>query len=796
MKKHAIRVSIAGLLAVLAFGCGSQLNSKAGENPDIYVPSGQPSIVGLDNCATCHPEINAKFMASAKINQSGSVSQAPECAVCHNPDNDRANVYDAYGIQPGGGAVGCETCHGSGEFHYGFNPIPTPDPGIGVCVRCHSATDASHLARTLDAGAWADNQTTHHYKSNDLFGNTVDPLCSRCHTYEGSKKYLKKVSGTYADLAGPNGYFTAGAGASDPDLENTSPLNCLACHSPHGKFRGEADASGSAEFNTCTACHAIDDAYHGGDNPTSWTPVQGKADTYVFSTGRKIIGDTHVWAGNDNLSSTGVIAGYVMRAGAEDACTICHTNHTDDMTIARQWASSTLAGKLLTVKEEADKTEVTAPAGMNPAEAGMSRPSKSAAVLSKTELSSESTGSAWGIRDWDATVNADGTARYGQCQECHTATGYINFVGAVATGAAYDFKVNDFSHLKNWQAATPGHATTGSPQNEMLNCRGCHTHKNARVLNPGPMPLKYYTDASGNTQYTAATFPELGNSNQCVKCHSGRANMTGMVAASAVGASTSPSALTLPQADPAMVHNFTSASILFQNVTNVGYRFYANSMYAGVTLVAPHATIMGKTVLGAVQGPCVVCHMSPASGHTFKALDTSGPSTVILAQSECTKCHKFMSGSYLDTSRAGYLNALDALKAALRTRTGGGAGAAVYDAAREGFFFVDKNGDGAITSADYEDTDFDNVPDAPARYASWANMGVFGAASNLFMLDKERGAYVHNRIFAQRLLLDSLDWLDNGVMNGTITLDKTAYAAAVSWLGGNEATGAVARQNL
>jgi hypothetical protein len=43
-----------------------------------------------------------------------------------------------------------------------------------------------------------------------------------------------------------------------------------------------------------------------------------------------------------------------------------------------------------------------------------------------------------------------------------------------------------------------------------------------------------------------------------------------------------------------------------------------------------------------------------------------------------------------------------------------------------------------------------------------------GAAFNLNLLDHDPGAYVHNRMYVKRLIYDSIDWVDDGVMNYSV----------------------------
>jgi hypothetical protein len=58
-----------------------------------------------------------------------------------------------------------------------------------------------------------------------------------------------------------------------------------------------------------------------------------------------------------------------------------------------------------------------------------------------------------------------------------------------------------------------------------------------------------------------------------------------------------------------------------------------------------------------------------------------------------------------------------------------------------------------------------------------------GAAFNFNLLEHDPGAYAHNRMYVKRLIYDSLDWVDDGVMNYSVgaTLnalqDTTTYKA-------------------
>ena len=119
------------------------------------------------------------------------------------------------------------------------------------------------------------------------------------------------------------------------------------------------------------------------------------------------------------------------------------------------------------------------------------------------------------------------------------------------------------------------------------------------------------------------------------------------------------------------------------------------------------------------------------------------------------------------------------------------------------YFMLDVNADGAITADDkmFKFTDpttkavsYSATLPAGATVAQgwtltsanvgplWPNEGDLGAAHNYNYLLHEPGAYAHNRKYAKRLIWDSIDWLDNGVLNGSIVIPAELTHAA-AWLG-------------
>jgi hypothetical protein len=56
-----------------------------------------------------------------------------------------------------------------------------------------------------------------------------------------------------------------------------------------------------------------------------------------------------------------------------------------------------------------------------------------------------------------------------------------------------------------------------------------------------------------------------------------------------------------------------------------------------------------------------------------------------------------------------------------------------------------------------------------------------GAAFNFNLLEHDPGAYVHNRMYVKRLIYDSIDWLDDGVMNYSVGATLAALPPATSY---------------
>ena len=154
------------------------------------------------------------------------------------------------------------------------------------------------------------------------------------------------------------------------------------------------------------------------------------------------------------------------------------------------------------------------------------------------------------------------------------------------------------------------------------------------------------------------------------------------------------------------------------------------------------------------NGPCVACHMV-GSSHLFSAVTKSGPTftapiTEIRNQALCNVCHTgqyVMSTAKLEEEAEGAQEANAVLKAYVSNT-------------------ITNYLNTVITSTVVDRRDY-------------------GALQNSQYLDEggDPGAYVHNRIYAKRIIFDSIDRLDSGTFEGTIVINATTYPKAAVWFG-------------
>jgi len=354
------------------------------------------------------------------------------------------------------------------------------------------------------------------------------------------------------------------------------------------------------------------------------------------------------------------------------------------------------------------------------------------------------------------------------CVRCHTTTGFINFVESGFSNVS-PFAGPGFTVVQNAPvqvapgAAQPADTPSPDKSKEVTGCDACHDDGNGNAygfqLRAVPAVKMFYNFSSSNSSPTVklnnkpVNYPDTGASNLCVACHSGRGAGSMIYDAVAQG-------MDFTNTNSPSAHDRPSALNLFQTG---GYEFTGRS-YANTTLA--HVKVgMGNFNGTGTSGPCVTCHMESPNSHSFLPVtfDSTGAVNTIISN-YCKNCHNGV------TARAftilDYNNQKKGFAAAL----------AVLNAIRSG-----KTASLANKNTNYNST----YPGGGAN--------TMGALFNYSFLSQETGAFAHNPLYAKRLIWDSIDWLDNGVLDNDVvaainalptssTVTSATKAAAIGWL--------------
>jgi hypothetical protein len=643
----------------------------------------------------------------------------------------------------------------------------TPTVGLATCATCHTAT----------VDDWLTTNHANLSTPGDLYSvgsPTIGQIgtCSKnCHDPNGDSSSL---------TAG----YTGAAGIKRP------VIGCESCHGPgslhvskggQGPISVLSNTSGpvswgsgtvqvSGQFLMCTSCHELLDS--SGTATTTAVHDPAGTDAASASGDQFVITDTHFattgdWTGigtANKKSITGYSMSYRDAQGNyktdysdERVCVNCHNPHKPP-TQNREWAQSAHADR-------------------NP-----------------FNLNSTKTGyfsGAWAHYNWSLSSRM-------ACQRCHTTTGFAAYADALRTGDTA--RAQMLSAGTNTLAAVVASSAQFKP--EMLKCNGCHTDNRGSLRNPGTITATYDLVSSGKTYAKAShTYPDLQGSNVCMACHTGRESgdtISGLNDPALLSAGTI-SFYDFSNNGFINSHYLTAGGQVF---TVTGYRFpgrpYNNIPEYRHDKIGTSATLLlSPYVNTGSNGPCIGCHMSRPNkngNHLFlpvsRSTTTYGDVTGI-ASEVCFNCHGPSSTVILDLVReqkAQYTGALEALNDQLATKLN------VYFAHYSPYFFIAPGYDPTYDQANTASCSTpSNLPvknwqtggsstftlsGAAGTYSCTSAVNVagtpgtgqnnMGAAFNLNLLEHDPGAYVHNRMYAKRLIYDSIDWADDGAMNYSV----------------------------
>lgn len=617
---------------------------------------------------------------------------------------------------------GCGSSTNEGVLPASGNTGAATTVGINNCTTCHTVQTADWLT-TKHANAVNGPYSA---GSPSLGGNYNVALCGQCHDPNGDSANI--IAAGYIGSV-PRPIVGCEACHGGGSLHNGSgPISLLS--NTMGTVLGTVAVSG--QFVMCTNCHELLDSSGTTTNPSPAhlsTPPTGSQ--YFITDSHFAVGAFDA-AGNFTAgtgTTTGAnITGYAMDYNSPTVCTDCHNPHgTAD--INRDWAAS----------KHADKQ------------------------------GSGNNGGPWARDNW----SCDGTSslacgvtttlindrRY--CQRCHTKTGFAAYADAIRSGNTALFKALDTGIYPPGLSSPVAYSQTWKP--EMLECLGCHTDNLGNMRDPGAFTATYdyrttvagAPSGSPNFVYAHATFryPDLGGANVCILCHSGRTN-----GATIKNLNTDP---TLSTADfsslkAADSHHFPVAAIMFKGL---GYEYagrdYDNpSSYKHFKIGTPAVPNTGT------NGPCVGCHMFRSNGpasHLFETVSKTGSTITDVSSEVCVNCHAGSSTSLaalVDAERLDFTYALSIFSALTNTAN------PVHPVLKSSTIDWRAPGDTDVTG---NTTGKNNL----GAYFNFASLN-----------GNEMGAYVHNSRYTKRLIYDSLDWLDDGVLNNSVGTTLSAFCSS------------------
>lgn len=101
--------------------------------------------IGSESCKVCHPAAYEIWKDSQHAQAAAPLSEKqqkdPRCLSCHSPEGTKGFAH-----------VGCETCHGGGQYYKPSyvmkdkelsRAVGLVDPSEKMCLRCHDATAPS-----------------------------------------------------------------------------------------------------------------------------------------------------------------------------------------------------------------------------------------------------------------------------------------------------------------------------------------------------------------------------------------------------------------------------------------------------------------------------------------------------------------------------------------------------------------------------------------------------------------------------------------------------------------------------
>jgi hypothetical protein len=481
----------------------------------------------------------------------------------------------------------------------------------------------------------------------------------------------------------------------------------------------------------------------------------------------------------------------------------------------------------------------------NPAELGTGRSGNLATSVSSARCFDCHNANAGNVANHDNFYVKNSTA----CAACHevhdTAAGnmerltWADSAHGKNTYAAMSHNSGSCARCHNGKALIQALANPNSPQQtvvydlQMITCDACHTNATNGVLRPlataSAIQTSYTSSARGykgayynKVNPNKKSFPDVGGSNVCIVCHSGSREGT-----SATVLATSDPYFNIDPTFSSTIapHNLPAAAVMyvkfgFTNLSTgtagVPSTAYLASLTADLDVAggvsSTHRKLGTPAIIGDSHknkdgvltfataqsaggltkgGPCAACHLT--GSHSFK-IDTAAINTV------CNRCHssenlvditniESFEGNFLEPQKDVFNNAISLAQAILAEKNAqhvlaGGTSFVTTTKSSANKFGVSRNSaalNNATMTALATNLGYDVTTPA------FGSTKFIGALSNLIFISEDQGAYAHARTYARRLIYDSLDYLDDGVLNLSVGATALRLSTVVSFIDGNGA---------
>jgi hypothetical protein len=291
--------------------------------------------------------------------------------------------------------------------------------------------------------------------------------------------------------------------------------------------------------------------------------------------------------------------------------------------------------------------------------------------------------------------------------------------------------------INKGSAASPNYYNRIDTTKEVLSCPACHDDGNGNSYSfkvrqiPAVTGYYNYSSQGVRTIFVSYSYPDIGRSNICMCCHTGRE----------IGDSLKAGASAM---------NFANVKFINSHYLTAGATVFGKSGYnfnAYTPTLFQHDQIGLNNYLGTgSSGPCVGCHMSSSTKHLFLPVTRVDESNLWsditgIASTKCLLCHspQQWTPSTLQAKKDGYHAALDILKYLLGQR------GYCFNKDKNPYFFTDTTWATPVTN--------------------WGNEKNMGAAFNLNLLYNDPGGFAHNSGYVRKLIYDSIDWIDGSTVN-------------------------------